>query len=53
MRRRTLAVEITGSGFLWNMVRIIAGTLLEVGAGKRCPGEIPVLLGLETGGSPG
>lgn len=41
-----LAVEITGSGFLWNMVRIIAGTLLEVGAGKRCPGEIPVLLGL-------
>lgn len=26
---------VTGSGFLYNMVRIIVGTLLEVGAGKR------------------
>lgn len=43
---RLLAVEIRGSGFLWNMVRIIAGTLLEVGAGKRRPSEIPVLLGM-------
>ena len=25
----------TGSGFLWNMVRILAGTLLEVGLGER------------------
>ncbi|MEA4890982.1 MAG: tRNA pseudouridine(38-40) synthase TruA [Peptococcaceae bacterium] len=41
-----LAVEVCGSGFLWNMVRIIAGTLLEVGAGKRRPAEIPVLLGM-------
>lgn len=28
---------ITGSGFLYNMVRIIIGTLLEVGTGKRSP----------------
>lgn len=26
---------LTGSGFLYNMVRIIVGTLLEVGAGER------------------
>ncbi len=28
---------ITGNGFLYNMVRIIAGTLLEIGAGKYGP----------------
>jgi len=28
-------IEIEGNGFLYNMVRIIAGTLLMVGAGKR------------------
>ena len=27
-------IELTGNGFLYNMVRIIAGTLLEVGLGK-------------------
>ena len=26
---------MTGSGFLYNMVRIIAGTLIEVGLGRR------------------
>lgn len=29
-----LTIDITGSGFLWNMVRIIAGTLVEAGKGK-------------------
>lgn len=28
-------LTFTGSGFLWNMVRILAGTLLEVGLGER------------------
>ena len=27
-------IELTGNGFLYNMVRIIAGTLIEVGIGK-------------------
>lgn len=27
-------IELTGNGFLYNMVRIIAGTLLDVGLGK-------------------
>jgi tRNA pseudouridine38-40 synthase len=31
---------IEGNGFLYNMVRIIAGTLIEVGKGKRKPGEM-------------
>lgn len=30
-----LWIEITGDGFLYNMVRIIVGTLVEVGQGKR------------------
>lgn len=28
-------IEVTGNGFLYNMVRIIVGTALEVGCGKR------------------
>ena len=33
-------IELTGNGFLYNMVRIIAGTLVEVGLGKIEPKEI-------------
>jgi tRNA pseudouridine38-40 synthase len=33
-------IEITGTGFLYNMVRIISGTLLEVGLGKLKPENI-------------
>ena len=33
-------IELTGNGFLYNMVRIIAGTLVEVGIGKIQPSEI-------------
>lgn len=29
-----IAMEVTGNGFLYNMVRIIAGTLIDVGRGK-------------------
>ena len=32
-----LVIRVTGNGFLYNMVRIIAGTLMEVGQGKRTP----------------
>ncbi len=32
-----LILRIRGNGFLYNMVRIIAGTLIEVGQGKREP----------------
>ena len=33
-------IELTGNGFLYNMVRIIAGTLVDVGLGKIEPIEI-------------
>ncbi len=33
-------VVITGDGFLYNMVRIITGTLVEVGLGKRTPESV-------------
>lgn len=35
-----LHMVIEGNGFLYNMVRIIAGTLWEVGVGKRQPDEL-------------
>lgn len=37
-------IELTGNGFLYNMVRIIAGTLVEVGFGKILPTEIPEII---------
>lgn len=37
-------IRVTGNGFLYNMVRIMAGTLLEVGQGKRSPLEIPDMI---------
>lgn len=35
-----LTIHISGNGFLWNMVRIIAGTLVEVGRGKLTPDDV-------------
>lgn len=37
-------IELTGNGFLYNMVRIIAGTLVEVGLGNIKPEEIPAII---------
>lgn len=39
-----LRFELTADGFLYHMARIIVGTLLEIGEGKRAPEEIPGLL---------
>lgn len=36
--------EVNGNGFLYNMVRIIAGTLLQVGMGAINPKDIPEIL---------
>ena len=35
-----LIIEVSGEGFLYNMVRIIAGTLVDVGLGKIAPSDI-------------
>ena len=37
-------IELTGNGFLYNMVRIIAGTLVEVGMGKIEPKKIKEII---------
>lgn len=37
-------IYVTGNGFLYNMVRIIAGTLIDVGQGKIAPSDIPSIL---------
>ncbi|MCH9058417.1 MAG: tRNA pseudouridine(38-40) synthase TruA [Planctomycetes bacterium] len=37
---RRVRIEISGNGFLYNMVRIIAGTLVEVGRGKMSPDDV-------------
>ena len=39
-----ITVRVTGNGFLYNMVRIIAGTLIKVGGGELSPEEIPLIL---------
>ena len=39
-----LRFTVSGDGFLYNMVRILVGTLLEVGMGKRSADSIPTLL---------
>ena len=39
-----LVIRVCGNGFLYNMVRIIAGTLIEVGRGKRAPEEMLTIL---------
>ena len=36
-------ITVTGNGFLHNMVRILVGTLVEVGRGERNPELIPEL----------
>lgn len=39
-----LIIRVSGNGFLFNMVRIIAGTLLEVGKGKIEPEQVKEIL---------
>ena len=39
-----ISIRVTGNGFLYNMVRIIAGTLMEVGKGKFTPQQMKEIL---------
>lgn len=39
-----IKIRVTGNGFLYNMVRIIAGTLLEVGRGLKSPEDMERIL---------
>jgi tRNA pseudouridine38-40 synthase len=38
-----IVIDVRGSGFLKNMVRIIVGTLVSVGRGRISPDDIPVI----------
>lgn len=38
--KERIYIELTGNGFMYNMVRIIAGTLVDVGLGKIKPEDI-------------
>ncbi len=38
--KNELTISVTGNGFLYNMVRIIAGTLMWVGLGVRTPEQV-------------
>ena len=42
---REVRFFFTGNGFLYNMVRILVGTLVEVGLRERTPESIPALFG--------
>lgn len=39
-----ITIRVTGNGFLYNMVRIIAGTLIKAGAGNIRPEDMPAIL---------
>lgn len=39
-----IVIRVKGNGFLYNMVRIIAGTLIEVGLGRKKAEDIPMIL---------
>jgi len=39
-----IEIEVNGNGFLWNMVRIILGTLIEAGKGKLNENDIESIL---------
>ena len=39
-----VVIRVTGDGFLYNMVRIMVGTLIETGTGKRNPDDMPQTL---------
>ncbi len=39
-----ITIRVTGSGFLYNMVRILAGTLLQAGIGEILPEKMPEIL---------
>jgi len=39
-----LLIDVRGSGFLRNMVRVMVGTLVEIGMGRRPDSDVPYLL---------
>ena len=46
-KEKEIVFTVTGNGFLHHMVRIMVGTLLEVGRGERYIDSVPELFGAE------
>lgn len=42
-----ITLDFRGNGFLYNMVRIMTGTLLDIGGGKLESQELPKIIGLK------
>lgn len=42
--KERIVIELTGNGFMYNMVRIISGTIVDVGLGKINPNQIPEII---------
>lgn len=43
-QKELITIRVCGNGFLYNMVRILAGTLIQVGSGERQPEEMADIL---------
>jgi tRNA pseudouridine38-40 synthase len=43
-RREMIVIGIEGGGFLWNQIRIMVGTLVEIGMGRYPPSRIPEIM---------
>ena len=41
---QTIVLTVQGNGFLYNMVRMLTGALVDVGMGKMKPERIPEIL---------
>lgn len=39
-----ITIRVTGNGFLYNMVRILAGTLIQIGDGRKSPEDMIKIL---------
>ncbi len=50
---REIVIRVSGTGFLYNMVRIIAGTLMEVGRGVLEPEDMEAILAARDRGKAG
>lgn len=48
-----IEITVEGNRFLYNMVRIIVGTLVEVGLGKRSPEDLPAIIESKNRGKAG
>ena len=44
IRNDMIIIRVRGNGFLYNMVRIIAGTLMQIGSGKGMPEDVVSML---------